>query len=147
MYVCVYLYVYICMYMCACEYVYINICMYVYMYVYCTCVYIFVCMYVRMYVCVYVYVYIDIHPNPTAIFFFPPNLLYALMFFLLFIFLFSCSKGEFLRKRAWMGTGSWVGWDTLNVSTRIEIFIFKHVVLHIYTVATVFHLFRISEIT
>ena len=46
-----------------------------------------------------------------------------------------------------MGTGSWVGWDTLTVSTRIEIFIFKHVVLHIHTVATVFHLFRISEIT
>ena len=46
-----------------------------------------------------------------------------------------------------MGTWSWVGWDTLTVSTRIEIFIFKHVVLHIHTVATVFHLFRISEIT
>ena len=46
-----------------------------------------------------------------------------------------------------MGTWSWAGWDTPTESIRIEIFIFKHVVLHIHTVATVFYLSRISEIT
>ena len=102
-------------------------------------------MYACMYVYMYIYILIFIQIQQQSFFFAEPPVCFDV--FSSFHFpVFLQQRGVF-KEESMDGYGSWVGWDTLTVSTRIEIFIFKHVVLHIHTVATVFHLFRISEIT